>query len=54
MNKNNLKILLMQFITFMAKLNFQHHYFSLPCHKILQKSFLCADFCSRNISHSNV
>jgi len=23
----------------MAKLNFQHHYFSLQCHTILQKSF---------------
>jgi len=26
------------FISVMANLNFQHHYFSLQCHMILQKS----------------
>ncbi len=27
----------------MAKLNFQHHYFGLQCHMILQKSYYYAD-----------
>jgi len=42
----NLKITILYFIIFfmyfipvMAKLNFQHHYSSLQCHMILQKSF---------------
>jgi len=36
----------------MAKLNFQHHYSSLQCHMILQKSFYCRLICfSRNISY---
>jgi len=33
----------MLFIPVMAKLNFQHHYSSLQCHMILQKSFWYAD-----------
>ncbi len=33
----------------MAKLNFQHHYSSLQCHMILQKSFWYADLLLQNI-----
>ncbi len=33
----------MQFIPVMATLNFQHHYSSLQCHMILQKSLWYAD-----------
>ncbi len=35
------------FISVMAKLSFQHHYSSLQCHKILQKSFYWFDSHSR-------
>ncbi len=32
----------------MAKLNFQHHYNSLQCHTILQKSYKYADLLFKN------
>jgi len=35
---------------FLAKLNFQHHYSSLQCHMILQKSFPYADLVLKKLS----
>jgi len=37
----------MLFIHVISKLSFQHHYTSLQCHMILQKSFLYADLLLR-------